>query len=469
VHSCRTPDVKALIVDLGVNLRQGLRATLLRRVALDDFRITPEQVVALICLVIAVQWVMDIGFNGLRGYFNIYALTVELTVIMGLLLAAFAAAKLTNEPRILLGYPIALLAMDPFFLVLQDMLRWSGDSMGWLPSRALYVAFLAWFLVAACVVLMRFAPGRPGRVGTAFAVYLLLFFAGYWWLPPQSLWMAFPAEPHDTERHVSVADEAIFHAQPALLESSLAALRPQRPGVPDIYFVGFGAYAREDVFMKEVEVIGELFRERFDADGRTIALINNPKTAAVLPIATATNLARVLRYVGGLMDREEDVLVLYLTSHGSEKHRLAVVNWPLKLLDIDPQMLRRMLDDAGIKWRVIAVSACYAGGFVEALKSETTLVMTAAAANRQSFGCGTESEFTYFGKALFDEELRRTHSFTEAFESARRAIAERERAGKHESSNPQLFVGAAMDRKLREVESRLRALFAAAPAAEEGR
>ena len=393
-----------------------------------------------------------------------------MTVIMGLLLAAFVAAKLTNEPRILLGYPIALLAMDPFFLVLQGVLRWSDESMGWLPSRALYIALLAWFLVAACAVLMRFAPGRPGRVGAAFAVYLLLFFAGYWWLPPQDLWMARPAEADERANGTSRSrTRRYFTLSRRCSRASLAALRPQRPGVPDIYFVGFGAYAREDVFMKEVEVIGELFRERFDAEGRTIALINNPKTAAVLPIATATNLARVLRHVGGLMDREEDVLVLYLTSHGSEKHRLSVVNWPLKLLEIDPRMLRRMLDDAGIKWRVLAVSACYAGGFVEALKSETTLVMTAAAANRQSFGCGAESEFTYFGKALFDEELRRTHSFTEAFESARRAIAERERAGKHEPSNPQIFVGAAMAGKLREVESRLRALSAAAPGADEDR
>ena len=461
--------MQAWLTGLGVNLRQGLRAMLLRRVALGDLRISPEQMAALVCVLIAIEWIMDIGFNGLRGYLNVYALMVEMTVMMGLLLAGLVAARLTGEPRLLLGYPIALLAMDPYFLLLQGVLRWNDASLGWLSSRALYVALLGWFLLAACVLLARFAPARPGRAAAAFAVYLLLFLAGYWWLPPQHLWLASTGEHESAEQGVSVADEAIFHAQPAILESSLAALRPERPGIPDIYFVGFGAYAREDVFMKEVEVIAELFRERFDADGRSITLINNPKTAAVLPIATATNLARVLRHVGGLMDREGDVLVLYLTSHGTEKHRLAVDNWPLKLLEIDPRMLRRMLDDAGIKWRVIAVSACYAGGFVDALKSETTLIMTASAANRQSFGCGTESEFTYFGKALFDEELRRTHSFTEAFEGARRAIAERERSEKHEASNPQLFVGAAMGGKLREVESRLLALSAAAHGADADR
>jgi hypothetical protein len=274
--------------------------------------------------------------------------------------------------------------------------------------------------------------------------------------------MAPPGRPSDPAGpSVSVADEAAFHAQPALIEASLAALRPGRAGVPDVYFVGFGGYAQEDVFMKEVNVIGELFRSRFDAEGRSVALINNPRTAREVPVASATNLARVLAHIGGIMNRDEDVLVLYLTTHGTEQHRLAVVNWPLRLRDIDPPMLRRMLDGAGIRWRVLAISACYSGGFIDALKSETTLVMTAADAMRQSFGCGTESDFTNFGRALFDEELRGTHSFTEAFERARRAIAERERRGGHEPSNPQIHVGAAIVPKLREIEARLYAWSAA--------
>ncbi len=459
--------MKTQIADLFINLRHGLRAMFLRRVSLDHFRVSADQLVALVFLLIAAQCAIDMGFNGLRGYFNINALAAEMTLIMALLLAAFVAAKLTMEPRILLAYPVAVLAMDVFFALLQGALRWGDATLEWLPVRGLYVALLAWFLVAACMLLVRMAPGRPRRALAGFAVYFLLFFAGYWRLPAQDLWMASPVEPERAERQVSVADEAIFHAQPALLAASLAALRPERPGVADIYFVGFGAYAPEDVFMKEVEAIAELFRERFDAEGRTVALINNVKTAGSVAIATATNLAHVLRHVGGIMNREEDILVLYLTSHGSDGHRLAVVNRPLMLLEIDPRMMRRMLDDAGIKWRVIAVSACYAGGFVEPLKSETTLIMTAADAKSQSFGCGSESDFTYFGKALFDEELRNTHSFTTAFEAARQSIAERERSGKHEPSNPQISVGASMPGKLRDIESRLEALAARSRAMEE--
>ena len=38
---------------------------------------------------------------------------------------------------------------------------------------------------------------------------------------------------------------------------------------------------------------------------------------------------------------------------------------------------------------------------------------------QDSFGCGNDADFTYFGKACFDEALRRTDSFSDAFEMAR--------------------------------------------------
>ena len=65
--------------------------------------------------------------------------------------------------------------------------------------------------------------------------------------------------------------------------------------------------------MKEMAVVRKLFRERFDADGRMITLVNNPKTAARFPVASATALARTLDRIGEVLDPEEDVLFLYLT------------------------------------------------------------------------------------------------------------------------------------------------------------
>ncbi|WP_084683783.1 C13 family peptidase [Psychromonas hadalis] len=50
-----------------------------------------------------------------------------------------------------------------------------------------------------------------------------------------------------------------------------------------------------------------------------------------------------------------------------------------------------------IKWKVIVVSACYSGIYIETLADEYTLVMTASNAEQPSFGCSNSANFTYFG------------------------------------------------------------------------
>jgi hypothetical protein len=52
--------------------------------------------------------------------------------------------------------------------------------------------------------------------------------------------------------------------------------------------------------------------------------------------------------------------------------------------------------------------------------------MTAARADRVSFGCSEEADFTYFGDALFAQALNQTDDLKQAFELARASVAERE-------------------------------------------
>jgi hypothetical protein len=158
------------------------------------------------------------------------------------------------------------------------------------------------------------------------------------------------------------------------------------------------------------------------------------------------------------MDKEQDILVVYLTSHGASDFRLEASQWPPDAQPLTPAALRKMLDASGVKYRVIAISACYSGGWVEPLASATTLVMTAADAQHTSYGCGTKSELTFFGRAVFDEQLRRnTRSFEDAFTQAVPVIREREeKAGKADGfSNPQLEVGARIRPVLAQLQARL--------------
>ena len=65
------------------------------------------------------------------------------------------------------------------------------------------------------------------------------------------------------------------------------------------------------------------------------------------------------------------------------------------------------------------------------------MVITASAQDRNSFGCSNEAQFTYFGKAYFDEALRTTDSFSEAYDRALPVIAEREKKEDYPPSMPQ--------------------------------
>jgi hypothetical protein len=115
-----------------------------------------------------------------------------------------------------------------------------------------------------------------------------------------------------------------------------------------------------------------------------------------------------------------------------------------------------MLDASGIKNRVLIISACYSGGFIEPLKDANTLIMSAAAADRPSFGCGAESEFTYFGKAVIDEQLRKnTTSFEQAFKNAIPIIRSRETAQGFEFSDPKISVGEKISPILQALEKQL--------------
>jgi hypothetical protein len=226
-----------------------------------------------------------------------------------------------------------------------------------------------------------------------------------------------------------------------MLERLTAALEPGRPGRVDLYFLGFASYATEDVFFKEIGFVHELFDRRFATRGRSLRLVNSLETLGRLPLANVSNLRIALDAIAAKMNPDEDVLFLYLTSHGSPDHELAVRFWPLRLNDFPAATLKTLLDDAGIRYRVIVVSACYSGGFIDAVKDESSLIITAARGDRTSFGCGHEQDFTYFGEAFFAEALELEPSFVEAFGMARERIASREQAEGLEPSQPQIHLG----------------------------
>jgi hypothetical protein len=263
--------------------------------------------------------------------------------------------------------------------------------------------------------------------------------------------------PRGDERPKFELSQTTFEEQQAASQRAFGGIASQRPGVRDLYVVVFAPYADEDVFLRESTMVAKLMEERFDAQGRTIHLVNHATTSASHPWATPENLRRAIDAVAAKMDKQEDILLVYFTSHGARNGRLSTSHWPLKVGRIDPIVVGTALGSAGIRNRIIAVSACFSGTWIAPLASDGALVMTASDENNTSYGCGRRSELTFFGRAVFHEGLRATHSFEKAFAGAVPTIRQREEeAGKDDGfSNPQIRMGSAIRKPLEELQERL--------------
>ena len=249
-------------------------------------------------------------------------------------------------------------------------------------------------------------------------------------------------------RHAMLANvEAALRQHGPLLERSLAALAPREPGRINMYVLAVAGDGTQEVFRREVEFVREQLDRDFGTRGRSLALVNSRTTAGRAPMATASSIREALNAIAARMDKEQDILFLFLTSHGSRGHDLVLQQSGVALRGLSARELGEALRASGIRWKAVVVSACYSGGFIEHLKDERTLVITAARHDRQSFGCADENDFTYFGKAFFHDALPASGSFQDAFRRAERLVAEREPAG--ERSLPQMHNPAAAEEHLR--------------------
>jgi hypothetical protein len=277
------------------------------------------------------------------------------------------------------------------------------------------------------------------------ALLLLMLFA-----------LATPLSDAVAQRFNKARIDELQALQTELLLGALEKLEPSRPGRPELYAALFASFASQDVFKRESTSVRDLLDTRFGTRGRSIHMLNHRTTIDTQPFATVGNLALALQGIGERMDTEKDVLLLFITTHGVPG-RLAIEYPGLGLRDLEPKILLQLLDDAGIKHRVLVISACYSGSFLPTLTNPDTLVMTAARADRTSFGCSNEREWTYFGDALFNRALRKTYSFADAFQQARVDVNDWELAAKFEPSEPQIAIGARIAAKLADLQKVIQA------------
>jgi len=257
------------------------------------------------------------------------------------------------------------------------------------------------------------------------------------------------------ERRTRANLETALYNQPRLLDDALRKLAPRSGRSINMFFLAVAGEGSQEVFRREVEFVRAQFDADFATRGHSLALVNSRTTVETVPMASVTSIRRAIEAIAARMDKQRDILFLFVTSHGSREHEISLGLDGMELPGLNPHEFASLLKESGIRWKVVVLSACYAGGFVDDLKDPGTLVLAAARRDRRSFGCADENDFTYFGRAYFKEALPQSDSFQDAFARASQIIGEWEErdAKKSQPADADEAKEAADEHSLPQIES----------------
>jgi len=420
--------LKALARNLGAGARLAL-ALPVRRLS---FRIDLAQLL----LIFGVSSLIDIGGDWVRygpdARFSWQGAGNELFTLGLLVAVAALIAVARRRASLALALPVIVLASAPLIQVADVALAFVSRATDIPEFAASWLTYVipAWF-VAMIVRSTWVAFEGEGRRRLAAAILAGAVLATPTWLAPNFFpsmpWWQDEAGPSNEAGASSRPNsELVQAAQQQLLDNALDDLADERPGLTDLYFVGFAADAREPALHADVLRAQQVMDERWDTRGRSIVLANDPQSLLDTPFATVTHLRETLREIGGTIDPDTDVVMIYIAGRGGAAG-VDVVHPPLDLLTLSPATLRALLDDAGIKWRIIVVSACRSDRFREVLADESTVVLTATAG--EDAGCAIGGEGTALGDALFGHGLAEHDAFADGLAAATKTLSEKAASG----------------------------------------
>jgi hypothetical protein len=414
--------------------------------------------------------VIRVGFQflaaGPGGGFNPYGLNA----IVAWLALDVAVAALFVQPNARVTALSAMLGLTIIAEIAMDAINIGAPLVPALAaiwaSRAAPIAAFAvvslWWIGAMTAVLRTFTP-KPGIavLGRAAGLWLALLAVSAivphapvfvphdfnidtanWWEILHAQKLAREQKGGSGEAEAAPLEQT----QRALLQAQVGNLSPSAKGATAVYAIGIAGWA-DDVFLKELDGGLAAMSNVLPIRGRVLRLANNPGTSQNLPLVTGRNFAAAIRAVGKLMNKDDDILLLLMTSHGEPTgFGLRLPNGAIS--ELTPQDVAATLNNEGIKNRIVIVSACYAGTFVPPLANDDTIVLAAADAKSTSFGCAPERDWTYFGDAFFRQSVRPGRDFQHTFENARVLIQGWEMMDRAPPSNPQAHFGPALVAKL---------------------
>ncbi len=235
----------------------------------------------------------------------------------------------------------------------------------------------------------------------------------------------------------------LLDMQDGLVKQAVAALPARAIGRPNVYALAIAASGRQQLFSREAHLALQVAAQRFGADYRGgLLLSNGAPDLTRAPLATRGNLLMAADGLARHTDAGQDIAFLYLVSHGGQDASLETDLPNLQnFTALNAKALAEALNIAGVKRRIIIISACFSGGWIPALANDDTIIIAAARFDRTSFGCDDTRRLTFFGQAFLEGPLAKGASLAEAFEAARQQISGWEAKARLLPSEPQIFVG----------------------------
>lgn len=415
-----------------LTLRYGV-ATMLAQTSGSPSLKTPERTFWGLALVLALSYAA-LGYLYLPDnrdyYFNVYMLPYFALIVLAVLVAGFLPrifdVRPNDNPYVL---PAIILSLQ-IPVMLTEGLLWVGLEYAW-PGldidndlwRNTVIVLEGLLLFRA--FLLHYGP-TTAKLQLRLIATACLGIAALYYVPYEMETPYFITASYDPSERVYLNAEETLTPQPALVQKALDEVASSRPGVVDYYGVILAGDSSQDVFKKEAIKAQGLFDTYLGTHQRSVVLINNTATVKTIPLATISNLRAVFAGLKTKLQPEEDVIILYLTSHGGQDTTFQTYLPGVGLQTIDAKKIAALLKEFGFTWRVAIVSSCYSGSYIPEFDTPTTLIITAASATTTSFGCSATADLTWFGKALLTEALPKSQSFEDLYTLTTREIASRE-------------------------------------------
>lgn len=413
----------------------------------------------------AVTVALEFIAAGPHGHFTPYGLNAIIaTIAIALTVAAWfvtPAARVTALTTMLLLTSLGEIVTAAVRLGLAlSQFEVGGASLA---GRGLATTIVAirtiWWIGAMAAVLTSFSPQRRlALLAGAAALWAALIVADALvphvpvfmplnFDPRNANWWEFASAELIGAKAVGGDSAADFdHAQLGLLDAEIARFTPPRPGVATVYALGISGWS-DDVFLKELDGALAAIGTILPIQGHTLRLINHRETEETAPLANQHNFVAAVHQLGQRMNKDADILLLLMTSHGQPSGFGLRLPNDIKS-ELTPRLIAATLDREGIKNRIVIISACFSGAFVPPLANDDTIILTASDAKNTSFGCAPERDWTYFGDAFFRQSVGPGIDLQQAFDHARTLIQGWELLDRVPPSNPQSHFGPALVARL---------------------